>query len=160
MPVWINVTTLSCPFSVSLSGFWFFVVSFFFLNRQPPRSPGKVSFTPQRKSPSSMIARAYHKTLDKCQRGLRGGDQEDIWGRDRSPLTVAYVHTLTHTHTQKHWYIHTQHQVEQNSLKKPHRTEGSVVHHTQTFNFRAVRLTPYIFIQYSLITLNVHVLSR
>uniref|UniRef100_A0A3P8S2U7 Protein diaphanous homolog 2 n=1 Tax=Amphiprion percula TaxID=161767 RepID=A0A3P8S2U7_AMPPE len=47
-------------------------------SRQPPRSPGKVSFAPQRKSPSSMITRAYHKTLDKCQRGLRGGDVEDI----------------------------------------------------------------------------------
>ncbi|KAM7417331.1 hypothetical protein PAMA_017140 [Pampus argenteus] len=46
--------------------------------RQPPCSPGKVSFTSQCKSPGSMIARAYHKTLDKCQRGLRGGDLEDI----------------------------------------------------------------------------------
>ncbi|KAI9541542.1 hypothetical protein NQZ68_029043 [Dissostichus eleginoides] len=45
---------------------------------QPACSPGKVSLTPQRKSPSSMIAHAYHKTLDKCQRGLRGGDLEDI----------------------------------------------------------------------------------
>lgn len=55
-----------------------FCVFVVFLNRQPPCSTGKVSFTPQRKSPSSMITRAYHKTLDKCQRGLRGGDLEDI----------------------------------------------------------------------------------
>lgn len=49
-----------------------------FLTRQPSCSPGKISLTAQRKSPSSMITRAYYKTLDKCQRGLRGGDLEDI----------------------------------------------------------------------------------
>ncbi|XP_035769008.1 protein diaphanous homolog 2 [Neolamprologus brichardi] len=47
-------------------------------SRQPSCSPGKISLTAQCKSPSSMITRAYYKTLDKCQRGLRGGDLEDI----------------------------------------------------------------------------------
>lgn len=76
-----------CIFILCLPGFF---------NRQPSCSPGKISLTAQCKSPSSMITRAYYKTLDKCQRGLRGGDLEDIWRRDRPALTVA----------------HTQHQVQ------------------------------------------------
>lgn len=90
--VWINVPALSCSFWFSHFVFLFFVF-LFFLTRQPSCSPGKISLTAQRKSPSSMITRAYYKTLDKCQRGLRGGDLEDIWRRDRPPLTVAHTHS-------------------------------------------------------------------
>lgn len=93
--VWINAPALSCSFWFSRFVFLFFVF-LFFLTRQPSCSPGKISLTAQCKSPSSMITRAYYKTLDKCQRGLRGGDLEDIWRRDRPALTVA----------------HTQHQVQ------------------------------------------------
>lgn len=133
MPVWINVTThFSCSFSVSL----FFSASLSSLshpNRQPPCSPGKVSFAPQRKSPTSMISRAYHKTLDKCQRGLRGGDQEDNWRRGGPPLThmrnYSYTHTRTHTHTQHH--VRNK---KKKSLKDPHRAGESTEHHTQTFS--------------------------
>ena len=124
-PERINVT-LSCSFSVSRS-FPDSVFSFF-PNRQPPRSPGKVSLTPQRKSPSSMITRAYHKTLDKCQRGLRRGDQGDIWRRDRPTLTVA------HTHSLKRSYINTALGMKQECLN----TEEPDIY---------VHLRPYIFIQ-------------
>lgn len=144
MPVWINVTSLSCSFPVSLS------VSdsllFLPLNRQPPCSPGKVSFTPQRKSPSSMIARAYHKTLDKCQRGLRGGDLEDIWRRDRPDVTVAH----THTHAKALSRIHKKHQVWNKKAWRSHTELKNLQYITHRHLIHAVHLTPYI--QYLFIT--------
>lgn len=126
--------------------FWLFLVSFYWI-RQPPRSPGKVSFAPQRKSPSSMITRAYHKTLDKCQRGLRGGDPEDIWRRDPPPPTwhthiptqlKVLARSLSHTHTAPC--------MKQRCLKQPNRAEEFTEHHTQHLIFMLFvwRLT-YLF---------------
>uniref|UniRef100_A0AAV2MKL1 Uncharacterized protein n=1 Tax=Knipowitschia caucasica TaxID=637954 RepID=A0AAV2MKL1_KNICA len=41
---------------------------------QPACSAGKIPLTAQPKPPGSMIARAFHRTLDKCQRGRQRGE--------------------------------------------------------------------------------------
>lgn len=61
-----------------------------------------------------------------------------------------YTHTYTASHKEQ----------KKKSLKDPHRAGEPTEHHTQTFHFQIVGSTPYIFIQYFLVTLGVHVLSR
>lgn len=65
-----------------------------------------------------------------------GTDHPSVW------------HANTHTY-KVFTQTHTAPCMGKKCQKEPHRAEESTVHRTQTFNFHAVCLTPYIFIQAS-----------